>query len=95
MKMEIKDLNLWQNLLGSKMVKEKILINKNVNKNMLSKFLISIYKNNININFLFELYKQSIINLDYYLNASELFKKEEEEKKNYFNFNIKSDFIYQ
>ena len=92
MKMEIKDLNIWQNLLGSKMA----LINKNVNKNILSKFLINIYKNNININFLFELYKQSIINLDYYLNSikflSELFKKEEEEKKNYFNFNIKSGF---
>ena len=92
MKMEIKDLNIWQNLLGSKMA----LINKNVNKNILSKFLINIYKNNININFLFELYKQSIINLDYYLNSikflSELFKKKKKEKKNYFNFNIKSGF---
>jgi hypothetical protein len=79
MKMEIKDLDIWQKLLGSKMALN------NVNKNILSNFLINIYKNNININFLFELYKQSIINLDYYLNSikflSELFKKEEEKKK--------------
>ena len=95
MKMEIKDLNIWQKLLGNKMA----LINNCVNKNILSNFLINIYKNNININFLFELYKQSIINLDYYLNSikflSELFKKEEEEKKNYFNFNIKYGFYIQ
>jgi len=90
MKMEIKDINIWQKLLASKMA------SNNANKNILSNFLINIYKNNININFLFELYKQSIINLDYYLNSikflAELFKKEEEVKKNYFNFNIKSGF---
>ena len=76
MKMEIKDLNIWQKLLASKMA------SNNANKNILSNFLIYIYKNNININFLFELYKQSIINLDYYLNSikflAELLKKEED-----------------
>jgi hypothetical protein len=64
---------------------------------LLTKFLVNIYKYNIDINFLFDnIYKYSATDLNYYINSlhflSELFKTEEKRKKDFTNFHIKCGF---
>ena len=96
MKMAINKSYIWQKLLKNKMISnseenQKQIINK------LTKFLVSIYKYNIDINFLFDnIYKYSATDLNYYINSiyflSELFKTEEKRKKDLNNFKIKNGF---
>jgi hypothetical protein len=94
MKMKIKKSLIWLKLLGNKIISN--LDNKE-DLNKLYKFLVDIYKYNINVNFLFEnIYKYSAVDFNYYLNSinflSNLFKEEAQAKKNINNFNIKNGF---
>ena len=81
---------IWLKLLNIKII-------NNIDRDKLSNFLVKIYKYNLTINFLFDnIYKQSVIDLNYYSNAlnflSALFKQEEITKKDYCNFYIKNGF---
>ena len=83
MKMKIKKSLIWLKLLGNKIISN--LDNKE-DLNKLYKFLVDIYKYNINVNFLFEnIYKYSAVDFNYYLNSinflSNLFKEEAQAKK--------------
>ena len=101
-RVKINKSSIWLNLLGSKIISnfEYYLNNIKGNNLYLDKlfiFLVNIYKFNLNINFLFEnIYKNSAIDLNYYLNSinflSNLFKEEEKTKKDFSNFNIKNGF---
>ena len=94
--------SIWLKLLGSKIKSNfEYYINNNKGNNLfldkLNIFLVNIYKFNLNVNFLFEnIYKNSAIDLNYYLNSinflSYLFKEEEKTKKDFSNFNIKNGF---
>ena len=97
MKIKICKSNIWLKLLGNKIINNQGTNADKINLNRLYKFLVNIYKYNLNFNSLFEcIYKQSAIDLNYYLNAvnflSILFKEEEATKKDYFNFYIKNGF---
>ena len=100
MKMRINKSDIWLKLLGTKMIsniekQDKKEINSNIY--LLTDFLVSIYRYNIDINLLFDnIYKESATDLNYYLNSiyflSLLFKEEEKRKKDYCNFNLKNGF---
>ena len=103
MKIIINNSNIWQKLLCFKMIvnfkdNSNIIIEENNhNFEFIYRFLVNVYKYNLSINFLYEhIYKQSTIDLNYYVNATKflsfLFKEEEKNKKNYCNFNIKNGF---
>ena len=73
MKMKIKKSLIWLKLLGNKIISN--LDNKE-DLNKLYKFLVDIYKYNINVNFLFEnIYKYSAVDFNYYLNSINFFIK--------------------
>ena len=98
MKIKISKSNIWLKLLSNKIINnEGVQDTSEIISNKIYKFLVDIYKYNLNTNMLFEdLYKQSAIDLNYYLNSikflSSLFKEEELSKKDYFNFYIKNGF---
>ena len=94
MKMKINKSYIWQKLLRNKMISNN---EEKQGMKLLTKFLVNIYKYNIDINFLFDnIYKYSATDLNYYINSlhflSELFKTEEKRKKDFTNFHIKCGF---
>ena len=101
-KIKINKSLIWPKLLSNKMIPnlEYNINNIDDNNKYLNKlflFLVNIYKYNLSINLLFEhIYKNSIFDLNYYLNSIQflscLFKEEDKTKKDFSNFNIKKGF---